>query len=216
MPNKPPLPTSGHCVLGQIIAFCLVHNIASGFLWFSVIGFLGCSKPHTILLTSQERLLLSTLLGFRLGLISKAHAPPLSLLLRTAFHACPSPNSAGRCHFLLQSEDLLLEKPALISTRVVASLVNRGQVTFSWKETSSLRFLTCYLDLTSFAKRCYLFFFFSGPVLCCSVHVGVSHHCLRKKPQVILLFLCFCAYYCHLIWAHAHIHTAGQWTARMK
>lgn len=37
-----------------------------------------------------------------------------------------------------------------------------------------------------------------------------------KKTQTILLFLCFCAYYCHLIWAHAHIHTASQWTARMK
>lgn len=73
----------------------------------------------------------------------------------------------------LQSEDLLLEKPALISTRVVPSLVNRERVTFCWKETSSLRFLTCYLDLKSFAKCCYLFFHLLWP---CALLLSTCRH----------------------------------------
>lgn len=198
VPNKWPLPASGHCVLGQITASYLVSNLASGFLWFSLSGFLGCSKPHTILLTLQERLLISFSLQFSLLSL---------LLLYTPFHACSSSKSTG-----FSQEGVISLSPARRSAvRETCSYFHQScafsgeqrMSHFAEKKWHPLVFLHVTLIWRPLLNIATLFSIFSGAVVYCSVYVSISHHCLRKKkkpsnpPLPLLLYILLSS---HLSW----------------
>lgn len=123
---------------GHLTSWILVVKLLFLFLFTEIVISEDCksykvmfqqdTKLKTILLTAQKNLLFTSL-GFRSGLCSKSPALPLTFLCMFLFMLIPTDfssqqSSLGKMSFhFLQSKDLQ-EKPALISTRLVPSLVN--------------------------------------------------------------------------------------------
>lgn len=124
---------------GHLTSWMLVVKLLFLFLFTEIVISEDCkscevmfqqdTKLKTILLTAQKNLLFTNL-GFRSGLCSKSPALPLTFFCMFLFMLIPTDFSSQQASLgkmslrFLQSKDLLQEKPALISTRLVPSLVN--------------------------------------------------------------------------------------------